>query len=109
MSDAPTSPASGYSAGDSIRPLSVRMLDSSRAQLEILAQLNGRSVTEEVRLALEAWIEKSKSDPSVLARAEEVRADIEREAAVRREAIQSIFDPVSAKPSRGRTKGGDGE
>ena len=108
MSDTPASPVSGYSAGDSVRPLSVRMLDSSRAQLEILAQLNGRSVTEEVRLALEAWIEKSKSDPLVLARAEEVRADIEREAAVRREAIQSIFDQASAKPSRGRTKGGDG-
>jgi ferric-dicitrate binding protein FerR (iron transport regulator) len=82
------------------------MLDSARVQLEVLAQLNGRSVTEEVRLALEAWIEKSKSDPKVLARAEEVRADIEREAAARRGAIEAIFEQAPKQP-RGRAKGGD--
>jgi ferric-dicitrate binding protein FerR (iron transport regulator) len=109
MSDPQSSSASGYSAGDTIRPLSVRMLDSARAQLDVLAQLNGRSVTEEVRLALEAWIERSKSDPNVLARAEEVRASIEREAAVRREAILSIFDQAPAKPARGRGKAANEE
>ncbi|MFW8744807.1 hypothetical protein [Mesorhizobium japonicum] len=107
MSDVTPSSASSYSAGDSIRPLSVRMLDSSRVQLEVLAQLNGRSVTEEVRVALEAWIEKSKSDPKVQARAEQVRADIEREAAVRRGAIEAIFSPGPDKPARGRGKGTD--
>ncbi|WP_405217764.1 hypothetical protein [Agrococcus sp. Ld7] len=35
-----------------IRPLSVRMTDGLRAQLEVIAQLNDRSVTEEIRLAL---------------------------------------------------------
>ena len=100
MSDIPVSSVSGYSADDPIRPLSVRMRDSARVQLEVLSQLNGRSVTEEVRLALEAWIEKSKSDPTVQARAEEARADVEREAAVRRGAIEAIFSPVPDKPTR---------
>lgn len=63
-----------------IRPLSVRITDGLRAQLEVIAQLNDRSVTEEIRLALEAWVETSKSDPKVLQRAETVRAEIEREA-----------------------------
>ena len=107
MSDVQSSSASSYSAGDSIRPLSVRMLDSARVQLEVLAQLNGRSVTEEVRVALEAWIEKSKSDPTVQARAAEVRADIEREAAVRRGAIEAIFSPTPDKPTRARGKDAD--
>ena len=52
-----------------IRPLSVRITDGLRAQLEVFAQLNDRSVTEEIRLALEAWVETSKSDPKVLERA----------------------------------------
>ncbi len=49
-----------------IRPLSVRITDGLRAQIEVIAQLNDRSVTEEIRLALEAWVETSKSDPKVL-------------------------------------------
>lgn len=87
--------------GDAIRPLSVRMLDSTRAQLEVLAQINERSVTEEVRLALEAWIFTSRSDPAIQKRSQEVRAEIEREAAVRRVAIESIFD---APAQAGRQK-----
>ena len=48
--------------------------------LDIIAQLNDRTVTEEIRFALEAWIKYSKSDPSVLQRAQFVRDQIEREA-----------------------------
>ena len=85
------------------------MTEDKRAQLDIIAQLNNRSVTEEVREAIEFWIEKSKSDPKVLQRAETVRAEIEREAATKRGAIESIFDQGPAKPTRGRAKGGDDE
>lgn len=106
MSDLISLPPDGYSAGSSIRPLSVRMTEDTRAQLDIIAQLNDRSVTEEVREALEHWIEKSKSDPKVLQRAEVVRAEIEREAATKRGAIESIFDtrttkaPATQRPPR---------
>jgi predicted transcriptional regulator len=102
MSDSITTPSSGYDGGSTIRPLSVRMTDDTRAQLDIIAQLNNRSVTEEVREALEHWIEKSKTDPKVLQRAETVRAEIEREAATKRGAIASIFDnggKAAAKPA----------
>ncbi|WP_420364234.1 hypothetical protein AAEP80_09630 [Curtobacterium sp. L3-7] len=51
-----------------IRPLSVRITDDLRAQIEVIAQLNDRSVTEEIRLALESWVETSNSDPKVLQR-----------------------------------------
>lgn len=85
--------------GATIRPLSVRMTDDTRAQLDIIAQLNNRSVTEEVREALEHWIEKSKTDPKVLQRAATVKAEIERDAATKRGAIAAIFDPVPKSPS----------
>jgi ferric-dicitrate binding protein FerR (iron transport regulator) len=84
-----------------IRPLSVRITDGLRAQIEVIAQLNDRSVTEEIRLALEAWVETSKSDPKVLQRAEAVRAEIEREAKTKQSAIEAIFG--GAPPRGGRT------
>ena len=91
-----TANAMGYGA---VKTLAVRINESTRAQLDIIAQLNDRTVTDEIRLALEAWIEKTKSDPSVLERAEAVRAEIEREAATKREAIAAIFNETK-KPAR---------
>ncbi|MCU1580016.1 MAG: hypothetical protein JWP19_2220 [Rhodoglobus sp.] len=104
MSDTSTGFGSSYDPGAQIRPLSVRMTEETRAQLDIIAQLNDRSVTDEVRHALEAWIERSKSDPKVLERANEVKAEIEREAATKRGAIAAIFDPVpKTKPAKETT------
>ena len=73
-----------------LRTLAVRITDGLRAQLDVIAQLNDRSVTEEIRLALESWVETSKSDPKVLERAETVRAEIEREAKTKQSAIEAI-------------------
>jgi hypothetical protein len=93
MSDAtPRFGSSTDSSAAGIRPLSVRMTEGTRAQLDIIAQLNDRSVTEEVREAIEFWIERSKTDPKVLQRADAVKAEIEREAATKRGAIAAIFD-----------------
>lgn len=90
-----------------VRPLSIRITDGLRAQLDVIAQLNDRSVTEEIRLALEAWVETSKSDPKVLQRAETVRAEIEREAKTKQIAIEAIFGATDsgakAPSSRGET------
>ena len=90
-----------------IRPLSIRITDGLRAQLDVIAQLNDRSVTEEIRLALEAWVQTSKSDPKVLQRAETVRAEIEREAKTKQSAIEAIFGAADsgakAPSSRGKT------
>lgn len=97
MSDLTSLPPSGSEASNIIRPLSVRMTNNTRVQLEVLAQVNNRSVTEETRLALEHWVEKSKADPLVQKRADTVRAEIEQEASVRRTAIESIFGATGVK------------
>jgi ferric-dicitrate binding protein FerR (iron transport regulator) len=90
------------------RVLSVRTSEATRAQLEVLAQLNDRSVTEETRLALEHWVERSKSDPAVLERAEQVRADIEHEAQTKRNAIAAVLGSGgTSKPTSSRTAKGD--
>lgn len=86
------------------RTLAVRITDGLRAQLDVIAQLNDRSVTEEIRIALEAWVETSKSDPKVLQRAETVRAEIEREAQTRQSAIEAIFGGTAgAKAPRAKS------
>lgn len=100
----------GSTGGQTLRTLAVRITDDLRAQLDVLAQLTGRSTTEEIRLAIEHWIAKSKSDPNLLKKAEAVRADIERDAETRRNAIAAIFNSDSdikggAKPSARRSTG----
>jgi predicted transcriptional regulator len=79
-----------------VKTFAVRLNESTRAQLDIIAQLNDRTVTDEIRLALEAWIDRTKSDPATLQRADFVRAEIEREAATKRDAIAAIFDNAQA-------------
>lgn len=99
------SPATGAQAATSqVRTLAVRITDDLRAQLDVIAQLNDRSVTEEIRIALEAWIATSKSDPKVLARAETVRAEIEREAQTKQSAIEAIFGSGSSAAKATRSK-----
>ena len=52
MSDQSSIPS--YTGSTSqMRTLAVRITDDLRAQLDVIAQLNDRSVTEEIRLALE--------------------------------------------------------
>lgn len=87
--------------GGANKVLTIRRTEDTRAQLEVLALLNERSVTEETRVALEDWVARSKSDPLVLKRAEEVRAEIEREAEPKRNAIAAVLGGGGAKvPAR---------
>ena len=53
MSDAPRVTGSGP-----IKTLGVRLSEGDRALLDIIAQLNDRTVPDGIRLAIGAWIEK---------------------------------------------------
>lgn len=81
-----------------LKTLAVRITEDLRAQLDIVAQLTGRSATEEIRLALEHWIAKTKADPAILKKAEQVRAEIERKAQTEQAAIAAIFGGNDAAP-----------
>lgn len=98
----PTQPVSANGLGyGPVKPIAVRLNESTRTQLDIIAQLNDRTVTDEIRLAIDAWIEKVKSDPNVQKRAQAVRDEIEREASGKREAIAAIFDVPATKKAMG--------
>lgn len=85
------SPPVPAATGQRITTLTIRITEELRAKLDVVAQLTGRSATEEIRLAVEQRIEQIKSDPEVLKKAEAVRAEIEREAQTQRNAIAAIF------------------
>jgi predicted DNA-binding protein len=100
MSEPPITATAG---SGQLRTLAVRITEDLRAQLDIVAQLTGRSATEEIRLALEYWIEKTKSDPSIQKKAEAVRAEIERNAQTQRAAIAAIFGGQGTTPNEDET------
>lgn len=96
MSDNPSTAA----GSSQVRVLSLRLDEDTRAQLEVLAQIQERSLTEECRIGLEHWVDTSKNDPVVQTRAEQVRADIERDAETRRSSIAAVLGTTTAASKR---------
>jgi uncharacterized membrane-anchored protein YjiN (DUF445 family) len=108
MSESEAPPATANSLGyGPVKPLAVRLNESTRTQLDIIAQLRDRNVTDEVRLAIDAWIEQAKADPALQQRAQAAREEIEREASTKREAIAAIFD-AGAPPKANRSRAAAG-
>lgn len=94
-----------------VKTLAIRLPDELHAQLVLVAQLDGISLTDAIRQAIDGLIERRRTEGDLAARAETALAEIEREAEARRAAIQSLFGsgpaaPPAAEPSerpKGRT------
>lgn len=74
-----------------LKTLAVRVEESLHAQLRFIAQLNGSTITEEIRRAIESRIATAQDDPNLIARAQQARDEIEREAAARAAAIAGFL------------------
>lgn len=89
-----------------VKTLAIRLEPDVHTQLTLIAHLRGSTITEEIRQALAAHIAHVKDNTDLASQAESAMADIEREAAARREAIASLFgtEPTESKSrtSRGR-------
>ncbi len=83
-------PDNGTSRG-SVKTLAIRLEPDVHAQLSLIAQLRGRTITDEIRTALEAHLAAAKAAPELAAQADSVLDEIEREASARREAIATLF------------------
>ena len=102
------SQSSSPEPGPVVKTLAIRLDIQLHAQLSVIAQLQGNTITDEIRLAIERHIEQTRSNPALTAKADAVREEIERDAAARREAIASLFGdaPIAAgadepaKPTR---------
>jgi hypothetical protein len=69
----------------------VRLEMGLHTQLRFISQLNASSIADEIRNAVEARILAAQNDPDLLARADQKREEIEREAAERSAAIASFL------------------
>lgn len=74
-----------------LKTLAVRLDAGLHAQLRFIAQLSGTSISEEIRRAIENRIATAQDDPELIAHAERVREEIEREAAARSAAIAGFM------------------
>jgi predicted DNA-binding protein len=98
----------GTTGKPGVKTLAIRLEPDLHAQLSLIAQLRGATITDEIKAALEAHIKAAKTLPELSGRAEAVLADIERDATARRAAIATLFgttEPATAaaaaEPSTG--------
>ena len=95
----------------SVKTIAIRLEPELHAQLQVIAQLLGSTITDEIRQAIEAHVESKRSAPELAAQASNVLENIEREAEARRDAIAALFggeDPKpapSTTPTSGRSRG----
>ncbi|WP_298211985.1 hypothetical protein [Ferrimicrobium sp.] len=73
------------------KTLAIRIEESLHAQLRFIAQLRNTSITDEIRQAIESRIASAQNDPEIIARANEAREELEREAAARTAAIAGFL------------------
>ena len=100
----------GNGRNNGVKTLAIRLEPDVHAQLSLIAQLRGRTITDEIRTALEVHLAAARSAPELAAQADSVLDDIEREAAARRDAIATLFGattpqvPSPEEPTGGKSR-----
>lgn len=97
------------------KALYVQLKHEVHEQLTLLAKVKGNALAKEIREAIEAHVEASKSAPELASQAEAALEEIEREMAERKAAIATLLansgtenQPPASSTRRGR-KPKDGE
>lgn len=75
----------------STKTLAIRLDEELHAQLAVLAQLGGVTITDAIRQAIETYVQTQRSQGDLAQRASGVLDEIEREATARKSAIQALF------------------
>jgi len=91
-----------------VKTLGLKLPDEVHAQFSLVAQLDGLSLTDAMRKAVDLYVETKQNEPDFAARATAALEEIEREAAARRGAIQALVGGSSGetKPTS-RRRGGE--
>lgn len=90
-----------------MKTLAIKLDDEEHAKLVLVARLAGQTLADELRAAVQNHLEQRLSTGDLAAQAEKVLAEIDEEAASRRQAIEGLLNkrskaPTSEKSSRGR-------
>jgi hypothetical protein len=81
------------------RTLAFKLEEGTHAQLHFIAQLRGSNAASEARLAIDAHLAAAQQDPELIARADEARQAIERDAAARAAAIAGFMGKSAVEPA----------
>lgn len=93
---------SSTSRGTGVKTLGIRFQPALHTQMSVIAQLRSHSFQDEVIAASEAHVAQAKSDPQLLSRIQATLADIDRDAASRRDALAALFgttEPQGTTPA----------
>jgi len=98
-----------------MRTLAIKLEEELHAQLGMIAKLEGLTLTDALRQAIDQWIDERRNNPELQARAAATLADIDREAATRRGAIEALLGKEGTssqatsptRRGRGAAKGDD--
>lgn len=82
-----------------VKTLGIKLKPDAHAQLSFIAQLRNGTITDEILIAIAEHIARAKGDPELSSKAAEARAEIEREAAARQQAIATLFESGVEPPS----------
>lgn len=104
-----STPDTGSTGKTGVKTLAIRLEPDLHAQLSLIAQLRGNTITDEIRHALEAHLASVKDSPDLASMADSVLDDIEREAAARREAIATLFGTTETPETTVRRSGQRGK
>ena len=86
---------------DKVKTLGIRLPDELHTQFALVAQLDGLSLTDAIRRAVELYVETKRSEGDFAERATAALEEIEREAASRRNVIQALFGQSAAQTITG--------
>lgn len=98
-----STPDIGSGRNSSVKTLAIRLEPNLHAQLSLIAQLRGSTITDEIRSAIEAHLDTVKANPDLASQADNALDNIERDAAARRDAIATLFgssEPATPGSSR---------
>jgi predicted DNA-binding protein len=92
-----------------VKTLGIKLPDELHAQFTLVAQLDGLSLADALRRAVEEYVARKREEGDFAARAATALEEIEREAAARRDAIQALMggqaDDAAAKAQTRRRSG----
>lgn len=90
-----------------MKTMAIRLEDETANLLSLVAQLEGTSVIDQIRQAIEAHLETKASAGDLAEKAQAILEEIDREAQARKDAIGTLFQSAGQPPrrtGRGRTK-----
>ena len=91
-----------------VKTLGIRLPDELHTQFVLVASLDGLSLTDAIRRAVELYVETKRSEGDFAERATAALEEIEREAATRRSAIEGLFGQEVAQAAEDDASGEGG-